>query len=84
MPQASEVLQPILDLISPPEDFVAEDRVLLEAAGMALGGGGALDVPVGKAKFADRSLEAAAGEELSAENATEEPSGTLKYRRNGL
>ena len=41
------------NLIAPFEDLIAQDRVLLKAASLALRGGRSLDVPVAKAGLAD-------------------------------
>ena len=67
-----------LNLVPPSQNLIAKDGILLEAAGVPLGGGGSLYVPVGEPQFTDGSEEAAAGEELPAEYAGEQPAGTLE------
>ena len=62
-----------LNFIAPSDDFFAEDRVLLEASGLAVGGGCPLDVPVAEAEFSHRAKIAAAGEYFAGEDTAEQP-----------
>ena len=78
------VLDPSLNLITPSQDLVTQDRILLEAAGLSLRGGRALDVPITKAELANGTDVFAPGAELALEQPTDDPSGTFKSRSGDL
>lgn len=57
---------------------------MLEAARVAIGGGGTLDVPVAEAELADGAKVAAAGAVFAVEEAGDQPGGAFECRSNGL
>src|SRR6188768_3770653 len=70
----------LVDLVPPAQHLLTEDRVLLEASGVPLGGGGSLDVPVAEPELADGATVLSAGAVFSLEESPGDPKRTKERR----